>query len=128
MGKSRDWKTAPSDQAHAPKQQQAQTQLRFERMQRWNAPTCKRLEEHIGSDLGVQSENRSERLDTFQGLWAKAFLDQEAQNRQVQWSQQWPTSVVNGCHRELWELEEESFRWAIHPKNQREVALPRRPY
>ena len=133
------------------KQQQAQTQLRFERMQRWNAPYV-----HVNGwqyadsfnpygtswkvtwDIpGFNRKNRSERqlasLYLQEMSLGQAFLDQEAQNRQVQWSQQWPTSVVNvqtmytqaATYRELWELEEESFSLgysSVFMKNQREVA------
>lgn len=148
---NRSLEQLPKRQLWEAKQAQAQTQLRFERMQRWNAPYV-----HItgwqyadsfnpyGSswkltwDLpGFNRKNRSERqlasLYLQEMYLGQVFFDQEAQNRQAQWSQQWPASLANlqsmytqvATYRELWELEEQSFSLgysSVFMKNQREIA------
>jgi hypothetical protein len=141
----------PKRQLWDAKQKQASTQLRFERMQRWNAPYVSLngwqyadsfnpygSSWKVTWDLpGWNRKNRSERqlatLYLQEMNLGQSFFDQEAQNRQVQWSQQWPTSVRNvqtmytqtATYRELWELEEQSFSLgysSVFMKNQREVA------
>lgn len=141
----------PKRQLWDAKQKQATTQLRFERMQRWNAPYVSLngwqyadsfnpygSSWKVTWDLpGWNRKNRSERqlatLYLQEMNLGQSFFDQEAQNRHVQWSQQWPTSVVNvqtmytqaATYRELWELEEQSFSLgysSVFMKNQREVA------
>ena len=141
----------PKRQLWDAKQKEASTQLRFERMQRWNAPYvslngwqyAESFNPYGSSwkvtwDLpGWNRKNRSERqlatLHLQEMNLGQSFFDQEAQNRQVQWSQQWPTSVTNvqtmytqaATYRELWELEEQSFSLgysSVFMKNQREVA------
>lgn len=141
----------PKRQLWDAKQKQATTQLRFERMQRWNAPYVSLngwqyadsfnpygSSWKVTWDLpGWNRKNRAERqlatLYLQEMNLGQSFFNQEAQNRQVQWSQQWPTSVRNvqtmytqaATYRELWELEEQSFSLgysSVFMKNQREVA------
>lgn len=141
----------PKRQLWDAKQKQATTELRFERMQRWNVPyvSVNGLQyadsfNPYGSSWkvtwdipGFNRKNRSERqlasLYLQEMTLGQTFFDQEAQNRQVQWSTQWPTSVANVqamytqavTYRELWELEEQSFSLgysSVFMKNQREVA------
>ena len=141
----------PKRQLWDAKQKQATTELRFERMQRWNVPyvSVNGLQyadsfNPYGSSWkvtwdipGFNRKNRSERqlasLYLQEMTLGQTFFDQEAQNRQVQWSTQWPTSVANvqamytqaATYRELWELEEQSFSLgysSVFMKNQREVA------
>lgn len=133
------------------KQNQASTQLRFEQMQRWNAPNVSVIGWQYADSFnpygsswkvawdipGFNRKNRSERqlasLYLQEISLGQDFFDQEAVNREVQWSQQWPTSMKNvqtmytqaATYRELWELEEQSFALgysSIFMKNQREVA------
>ena len=142
---------APKRELWDAKQVQAKTQLRFERMQRWNAPYVSvngwqyadsfnpyGSSWKVTWDLpGFNRKNRSERqlasLYLQEMTLGQAFFDQEAANRAVQWSQQWPTSLANvqtmytqsDTYRELWQLEEQSFSLgysSVFMKNQREVA------
>ncbi|MDG1253529.1 MAG: TolC family protein [Schleiferiaceae bacterium] len=142
---------APKRQLWEAKQNQARTQLRFEQMQRWNAPNVNVIGWQYADSFnpygsswkvawdipGFNRKNRSERqlasLYLQEMTLGQDFFDQEALNREVQWSQQWPTSLANvqtmytqaATYRELWELEEQSFALgysSVFMKNQRELA------
>ena len=133
------------------KQEQAETNSRFERAQRWNVPdiSLNVLQyadsfNPYGSAWKVSWElpvlnrkNRAERqlanLYLEELALNQEFLFLEFKNRQVQWELQLPVSLKNmqtmeeqaSIYLELWELEEQSFELgysSVFMKNQRELA------